>query len=312
MVASSVKLDPIFEDGPLLPLLPEEKNPPGHRFHSEPTRANALAAAKRLLDDSRGQSWEKLARKYTLGLAAAPCVERLTEEELEESLETMPEYNNYRFNRSRSVDLSSISREKYLSRWSRENTPVDNEKRYASHVRRSYTPVREISAVNNVNDGNLHRSRTPLATVTAPYHTNIHYRSENEPFRKYDVYGLRTWSYPIYKYVYGREGDYRRPYSFDRNYGLTPSYTPPQLTAESRPITTRRGYSGYSYLANETHYDITSRPKSLSSYMYSNKYLGTTAAPWYWSCYGNSGLRHFNSYRPHNYTSSTASWSRYY
>lgn len=37
-------------------------------------------------------------------------------------------------------------REKYLSRWSRENTPVDNEKRYASHVRRSYTPVRDIAS----------------------------------------------------------------------------------------------------------------------------------------------------------------------
>ena len=128
----------------------------------------------------------------------------------------MPEYHNYRFNRSRSVDLSSISRfvstttqsvptvppfsrEKYLSRWSRENTPVDNEKRYASHVRRSYTPVRDIASVEHVNDGNLHRSRTPLAAVTAPYHTNIHYRSEIEPFRKYDTFGLRTWSYPIYK-----------------------------------------------------------------------------------------------------------------
>ncbi|CAO4371168.1 unnamed protein product [Caenorhabditis nigoni] len=110
MVASSVKLDPIFEDASLLPPLPEDKNPIGHRFESEPTRANALAAAKRLLDDSRGQSWEQLARKYTLGLSAAPCVERLSEEELDESFDTMPEYHNYRFNRSRSVDLSSISR----------------------------------------------------------------------------------------------------------------------------------------------------------------------------------------------------------
>ncbi|CAB3403665.1 unnamed protein product [Caenorhabditis bovis] len=298
------KLDPIFE---------EPNDQIGHRFQSEPTRANALAAAKQLLEDSRGKSWEQLARKYTIGLTAAPCVERLSQEELEESLSKMPEYNNYRFSRSRSVDPSQISREKYLSRWSRENTPVDSEKRYASHVRRSYTPVREISSVQHVNDSNLHRSRTPLAVVTAPYHTNINYRSEIEPFRKYDIYsGLRTWSYPIYKYVYGRESDYRRPYSFDRTYANTPVYTPPQLAAESRPITTRRGYSGYAYMANETNYDLASRPKSLQNYMYTRNYLGTTSAPWYWSYYGNSHLRHFNSYRPHNYTSSTASWSRYY
>ncbi|CAI5444259.1 unnamed protein product [Caenorhabditis angaria] len=287
----------------------------GHRFHSDPVRANAVSAARRLLDDSRGKSWEELARKYTLGLEAAPCVERLTAEELEQSLDTMPEYKNYRFNRSRSVDLSQISREKYLSRWSRENTPVENSKRYESHVRRSYTPVREISSYSNILETNPSRShRSPLATVTAPYHTNIHYRSEIEPFRKYDVYGLRTWSYPIYKYVNGvnRDSDYRRPYSFDRSYANTPVYTPPQLSAESRPITTRRGYSGYSYLANETNFDVSSRPKSLSSYMYNNKYLGTCSAPWYWSYHGNSSLRHFNSYRPHNWTSTTATWSKYY
>lgn len=48
--------------------------------------------------------------------------------------------------RSRSADLSNISREKYLSRWSRENTPSDCVDRYSSNVRRSFTPVRDISA----------------------------------------------------------------------------------------------------------------------------------------------------------------------
>ncbi|CAD6188058.1 unnamed protein product [Caenorhabditis auriculariae] len=284
----------------------------GHRFIQNPPRGTALAAAKELLEESRGKSWEQLVRERVRDVEGTPFCERLTEDEIEESLDKMPTYNNYRCNRSRSVDLSSISREKYLSRWSRENTPVDNDKRYESHVRRSYTPVRDVAGVQHVNDSNLHRSRSALSIVTAPYHTNIHYRSEMEPFRKYDVYGLRTWSYPIYKYVYGRDSDYRRPYSFNRQYANTPLYTPPQMTAESRPITTRRGYSGYSYLANETNYDISSRPQSLSSYMYSKSYLGTSSAPWYWSYYGNSGLRHFNSYRPHNYTSSTASWSRYF
>ncbi|KAK6014990.1 hypothetical protein OSTOST_19592 [Ostertagia ostertagi] len=80
---------------------------------------------------------------------------------------------------------------------------------------------------------------------------------------------------------------------------------------ESRPITTRRGYSGYAYLASETNYDIASQPRSLKNYMYTRTYLGTASAPSYWSYYGNSSLRHFNSYRPHNYTPSTASWSRY-
>ncbi|PAV83578.1 hypothetical protein WR25_10859 [Diploscapter pachys] len=152
--------------------------------------------------------------------------------------------------------------------------------------------------------------------VTSPYHTNIHYRAEEEPFRKYDVFGLRTWSYPIYKYVYGQD-DYRRPYSFlqsgtTKTWANTPLYTPHQMTSELRPITTRRGYSGYSYLANETNYDIASKPRSMMNSLYTKSYVGNVSAPWYWSYYGNSGLRHFNSYRPHNYTLSTASWRRYY
>lgn len=36
-------------------------------------------------------------------------------------------------------------RERYLSRWSRENTPVDSGDRYQRHIRRSFTPVRDVS-----------------------------------------------------------------------------------------------------------------------------------------------------------------------
>ncbi|KJH52872.1 hypothetical protein DICVIV_00918 [Dictyocaulus viviparus] len=159
------------------------------------------------------------------------------------------------------------------------------------------------------------RARTPLAMVTTPYHTNIHYRSEDQPFRKYDIFGLRTWSYPIYKYIYGRNQDYRRPYSyntFDRKYANTSLYTPPQLSPECRPITTRRGYSGYTYLASETNFDIASQPRSLKNYMYNRMYLGTISAPSHWSYYGSSGLRHFNSYRPNIFTPLTAKWQRCY
>ncbi|CAI4226606.1 unnamed protein product [Auanema sp. JU1783] len=289
----------------------------GHRFIAQQPRESALVAAKALLAYSKGKTWQQLARAKESEVVEAPYCERLSAEELEKS--AMSYRDVYRVNRSRSVDLSFISREKYLSRWSRENTPTDSTANYERYVRRSYTPVREISAVERVDDnrhGPRTRLRSPLAMVTAPYHTNVHYRSEQEPFRKYDVFGgLRTWSYPIYKYVYGSQQDYRRPYSyrsFERQYGTTSSYTPPQMTAESSRITTRRGYSGYNYMATETNFDIASQPKSLKNYMYSRNYLGTANAPSYWSYYGNSSLRHFNSYRPHNYTASTASWSRYY
>ncbi|KAJ1372083.1 hypothetical protein KIN20_034143 [Parelaphostrongylus tenuis] len=150
--------------------------------------------------------------------------------------------------------------------------------------------------------------------VTAPYHTNIHYRAEDQPFRKYDVFGLRTWSYPIYKYIYGRDQDYRRPYSyhtFSRLYATTSLYTPPQLSPECRPITTRRGYSGYTYLASETNYDIASRPRSLKNYMYNRINYASNPTPSNWSYYGSSGLRHFNSYRPHLYIPSVPTWLSY-
>jgi len=40
---------------------------------------------------------------------------------------------------------NKIFREKYLSRWSRENTPMDCVDRYCHNVRRSFTPVRDIA-----------------------------------------------------------------------------------------------------------------------------------------------------------------------
>ncbi|XGW17483.1 hypothetical protein V3C99_002243 [Haemonchus contortus] len=291
-------------------------SPIAHRFISEPQRESALEAAKALLESSKDKTWQQLVGKKLDDIQGSPYCERLSEEELAKS--PMSYRDSLRIYRSRSVDLGFLSRESYLAQWNRERTPVYNQERYRSHVRRSYTPVREIAAVEPVYDTHqplTYRDRTPIAMVTAPYHTNIHYRSEDQPFRKYDVFGLRTWSYPIYKYVYGREQDHRRPYSYNsffRQYGTTSLYTPPQIAPESRPITTRRGYSGYAYLASETNYDIASQPRSLKNYMYTRTYLGTASAPSYWSYYGNSSLRHFNSYRPHNYTPSTASWSRYY
>ncbi|VDM55074.1 unnamed protein product [Angiostrongylus costaricensis] len=204
-------------------------------------------------------------------------------------------------------------RESYLSQWNRAKTPVDCQQIYSSNVRRSFTPVREIASTE-IEDWRhpltSRRARTPLAMVTAPYHTNIHYRAEEQPFRKYDIFGIRTWSYPIYKYIYGRDQDHRRPYSyktFNRMYATTSLYTPPQLTPESRPITTRRGYSGYTYLASETNYDIASRPRSLKTNMYNR-----IPTPSNWSYYGSSGLRHFSSYRPYLYIPSMATWQRNY
>lgn len=46
---------------------------------------------------------------------------------------------------------------------------------------------------------NSYRARTPLEVVTIPYHTNIYYFAETQPLRKYDIFQLRTWAYPIYK-----------------------------------------------------------------------------------------------------------------
>uniref|UniRef100_A0A1I7YD42 Beta-galactosidase n=1 Tax=Steinernema glaseri TaxID=37863 RepID=A0A1I7YD42_9BILA len=114
-----------------------------------------------------------------------------------------------------------------------------------------------------------YRARTPLGAVTAPYHTNINYYSESQPLRKYDVFQLRTWSYPIYKYIYGRDTHSTRPYSYTSHasacFGTTPKYTPPTMRADCQPMTSRRSYSGYSYLAGEHSFDIASRPYSLST-----------------------------------------------
>ncbi|KAL6728501.1 hypothetical protein Aduo_010271 [Ancylostoma duodenale] len=292
-------------------------SPATRRFLSVPARPSALKAAKALLESSRDKTWQQLISPYLPTILGRPYCERLTERELERS--AMSYRDSIRIYRSRSVDLGFLSRESYLAQWNRERTPVHNQERYMSHLRRSFTPVREIAGVESIPDRRhpltSYRARTPLAMVTAPYHTNIQYRAEDQPFRKYDIFGLRTWSYPIYKYIYGRDQDYRRPYSynsFNRVYGTTSLYTPPQLTPESRPITTRRGYSGYTYLANETNYDIASQPRSLKNYMYTRTYVGTVSAPPYWSYYGNSSLRHFNSYRPNIYTPSTAIWHRYF
>ncbi|VDN50976.1 unnamed protein product [Dracunculus medinensis] len=110
---------------------------------------------------------------------------------------------HYFIRRSKSLDLNLIRRESYLARWSRETTPVDSEERYIRNIRRSYTPVREVAAYEMIQDTrrplNSYRARTPLEVVTIPYHTNIYYFAETQPLRKYDIFQLRTWAYPIYK-----------------------------------------------------------------------------------------------------------------
>uniref|UniRef100_A0A183EE23 NADH-plastoquinone oxidoreductase subunit K n=1 Tax=Gongylonema pulchrum TaxID=637853 RepID=A0A183EE23_9BILA len=98
------------------------------------------------------------------------------------------------------------SRESYLGRWSRETTPIDSQERYERNIRRSYTPVREIAGYKVIQDDRLplnpYRARTPLGFITTPYHTNINYYQEQLPIRKYDVFSVRTWAYPIYKFVF--------------------------------------------------------------------------------------------------------------
>lgn len=124
---------------------------------------------------------------------------------------------------------SSVERSEsgsYLSRWSRENTPVDSTGTFSRTVQRSFTPVREYSRRSSVqlevrvgrkitlfnrvypfqnSDRDYHRSAVPLRTMTpvgqftAPYRTNVNYYQEQQPLRKYDVFQLRTWSYPIWK-----------------------------------------------------------------------------------------------------------------
>uniref|UniRef100_A0AC34Q2J5 Uncharacterized protein n=1 Tax=Panagrolaimus sp. JU765 TaxID=591449 RepID=A0AC34Q2J5_9BILA len=243
-----------------------------------------------------------------------PYVELLPEKELVAS------YNKSlnEMYRSYSVDLGFLQRsEKYLSRWSRENTPVDCENSYKRHVRRSFTPVRDVSGYKVVQDERLpltpQRARTPIGMITTPYRTNINYYSENQPVRKYDVFQLRTWSYPIYKYIYGRDHEPNRPYSYTRSYATTPLYTPPTMSAECRSMTTRRGYSGYNYVAENANFNLATKPWSISNYRFWRSHV--TSSPWYWSHYGigRNATRHYNSYRPLPYTSRLSTyWAPYY
>ncbi|EJD74131.1 hypothetical protein LOAG_18511 [Loa loa] len=178
---------------------------------------------------------------------------------------------NYFIKRSRSLDLNSIPRESYLGRWSRETTPIDSQQRYERNIRRSYTPAREIGSLKVIKDdqrlsNKLYRGRSAVGIITTPYHTNINYYQEQLPIRKYDVFSVRTWSYPIYKYLHNRDFAPMRPYSFTRIYGNTSTYTPPMLAAETRRLTQRRNYTGYTYIGAEHSYDITSRPNSLDNY----------------------------------------------
>jgi hypothetical protein len=55
------------------------------------------------------------------------------------------------------------------------------------------------------------------------------------------------------RYIY-RDTNSARPYSYTRNYGTTTHYTPHAVSPEARLMTTRRGYSGYNYVAAENRY----------------------------------------------------------
>ncbi|VDM98031.1 unnamed protein product [Thelazia callipaeda] len=178
---------------------------------------------------------------------------------------------NYFIRRSRSLDLSLIPRESYLSRWSRESTPVDSEERYVRNIRRSYSTAREIATTEGIEYSNRSRSLYPLTAITTPYHTNISYYQEQLPIRKYDIFNVRTWSYPIYKYLHNRDVESTRPHTFTRIYGNTSTYTPPMLAAESRRLTQRRNYTGYTYIGAEHSYNIASRPYSLRNYFWHSR-----------------------------------------
>jgi len=152
------------------------------------------------------------------------------------------------------------------------------------------------------------RAMTPVSEFSTPYRSTVNYYQEQQPLRKYDVFQLRTWSYPIWKYLHGspdsRTSRYVRPYA---NKSV---YTPPTMAAESRPYPGTRGYSGYSYMAGEHSFDVSSRPRSLNSYQFWRSRASST--PWYWNYYGHSGLRHFASYRPRTYQSRVSSyWTRF-
>uniref|UniRef100_A0A915EBC6 Uncharacterized protein n=1 Tax=Ditylenchus dipsaci TaxID=166011 RepID=A0A915EBC6_9BILA len=220
--------------------------------------------------------------------------------------------------RSSSVDLSNVSREKYLSRWSRENTPIDSHNQYERYIRRSFTPVRDIGAYEVVRNEQRSRSvenyRTPIGLVTKPYATNMNYYSEREPVRKYDVFQVRTWSYPIYKYMYGRDQHYSRPYSFTRAYANKSHYTPSLMTPEVTNLTSRRSYSGYNYVAGEHSFNLSSKPWSLSNYRYlRSPHVSQHATTPYYFHSRSSSTRHYNSYRPPAFTAKLSTyWHPYY
>ncbi|GMR41771.1 hypothetical protein PMAYCL1PPCAC_11966, partial [Pristionchus mayeri] len=301
-------MDPIPETSsePNLLAIEDEKCVEDSCESCETRRERVIAEAKAFLERNRFRGWEEQVFALIGGISVPYC-ELLSRESLEESMA--------RVARSRSLDLSYLSSERYLSRWSRENTPNDCTARFERVCRRSYTPVREISGYKVIPDERQprtsYRCRTPLATITTPYHTNVSYRSEIEPLRKYDVFQLRSWSYPIYKYIYRSDSHSTRPYSYTHTFGTSPVYTPPKMTAEIQPITTRRSYSGYAYLAGESNFDVTSRPRSTRNFYLSKPYLNVS--PYFSKHYESTGLRHFNSYRPRpQYTRFPTYFAPYY
>ncbi|CAJ0560142.1 unnamed protein product, partial [Mesorhabditis spiculigera] len=269
--------------------------------HFRLRRDRILGEARELLHHADGKSWQELAaEKEREDIFAEPLP-------LEELLESPMSYP-FRLPRSRSADWSSSTRESYLSRWSRENTPTACTERYARDVRRSYTPVRDIADSRVIEDGrrpySSYSKRTPIGFMTLPYRTSINYAEEEQPIRKYDVFQVRSWSYPIYKYLNHREHNYERPYSLARAYGTTPSYTTPTMTIDAKTrIDGRRGYSGYAFVGMESNFDLTSRTRSQTNANYWRS--NYASSPWLTPRhhYASSALRHFSAYRPQSYAS---------
>uniref|UniRef100_A0AC35UCD2 Plakophilin-4 n=1 Tax=Rhabditophanes sp. KR3021 TaxID=114890 RepID=A0AC35UCD2_9BILA len=266
--------------------------------------------------DCRGTTLKDLGIKESwippgkrLAKALEPEVELLTDLELLKSIEKMQ--------RSRSYDSLGFRRESYLSRFSRENTPSDSIGAYSRQVRRSYSDIRQIAGYKVVEDqisSGSRQRREPIAHVTTPYYTNINYAMESEPLRKYDVFSLRTWAYPIHKYIYGRNTEPSRPYSYTRSYACTSQYTPPTMGAEARGMNERRGYSGYSHMAGEHSFNVSAKPWSLSSRrVIPSPYVGRSPSSYYDPLNGYSTQRNYNSYRPRSFSATVNTyWKPYY
>ncbi len=177
--------------------------------------------------------------------------------------------------------------------------------RYEEIISRSFTPTRELIRARSVSYSRSYEpdlefpktrlSYTPRSSYAASLFYNPTFALEEQPLRKYDVFSLRTWSYPIWKHLHEPT---RRLRPLRDHYAT--AYTPPLMATDYRPayMPSRRGYSGFSYLADENSFDLVAAgSRSRQSYQrYYHSPISPT--PWYRRYYGHSDLRHFGGYRP--------------